>query len=474
MRTACPSHRNRVALRSRRGIEWSGLLLASRSGSPFNRFLVKTISLLALLTAAAATRADAQASSVAREVAAVYPQTEVLYRELHQKPELSGQERETSARIAGELRQLGYEVTTGVGGTGVVAILKNGAGPTVMLRTELDALPVTEATGLPFASTVRTKSESGSETGVMHACGHDVHMSSAVATARIMANSRSTWKGTLMIIGQPAEETGAGAKAMLADGLFTRFPKPQYALAIHDDARLPAGEITYHAGPILSNADAVTITIYGRGGHGARPEATVDPVVIAARVVLALQTIVSREMSPFDPAVVTVGAIHGGTKNNVIPDEVQLLLTVRSFTPTVRQQLLAAITRITNGEALAGNAPKEPKIERYGTATALVNDPALTQRVSAALLEELGPQRVKDGPPEMVSEDFSEFSLAGVPTLMLRVGAVPQAKYDAAMKSNVPLPSLHSSGFYPDREPTIKATISSEVVALRALMPVSR
>ena len=414
--------------------------------------------------------AGASAQGVASEVAAVYAQAEVLYKDLHQHPELSGQERWTADRIAGELRQLGYEVTSGVGGTGIVAILRNGTGPTVMLRTELDALPVTEATGLPFASTVRTKTETGAETGVMHACGHDVHMSSAVATARIMASTRSRWKGTLMIIGQPAEETGAGARAMLADGLFTRFPKPEYAIAVHDDARFPAGRIGVHAGPVLSYADAVTITVYGRGGHGARPEATVDPIVIAARIVLSLQTIVSRENSPFDPAVITVGAIHGGTKNNVIPDEVQMLLTVRSFTPEVRERLNRAIVRVANGEAAAGNAPKPPKVDRSSTGVALVNDPALTARVNTALLKELGSALVKDGPPEMVSEDFSEYQVNGVPTLMLRVGAVEQGRYDAAMQSGVPLPSLHSSAFYPDRQPTITSTIEAEVVALRALL----
>jgi hippurate hydrolase len=430
---------------------------------------VKRLFIASLLSLAAVANATAQSgSSVTTEVAAVYAQTEALYKELHQHPELSGQEKWTADRIAGELKLIGFDVTTGVGGTGVVALLKNGNGPTVMLRTELDGLPVTEATGLSFASTVRTKAENGVETGVMHACGHDVHMSSAIATARIMAATKSRWKGTLMIVGQPAEETGAGAKAMLADGFLTRFPKPSAAIAIHDDARTPAGQIAYHAGPVLTNADAVTITVYGRGGHGARPESTVDPVVIAARLVLSLQTIVSRENSPFDPAVITVGAIHGGTKNNVIPDEVQLLLTVRSFTPEVRTRLLSAIERIAKAEAVAGNSPRAPKIEQFQTATVLVNDASLTQRVSAALLKELGGERVKEGLPEMVSEDFSEFQLAGIPTLMLRVGAVEQAKYD--VRSTVPLPSLHSSTFYPDREPTIKATVAAEVVALRALL----
>ena len=413
-------------------------------------------------------------SGIAAQVQAVYPRSEALYLDLHQHPELSFHETETAAKLANELRQLGYEVTTGVGRVGIVGVLKNGTGPTVMLRTELDALPVTENTGLSFASTVRTKDDAGNEVGVMHACGHDIHMAAWVGTARIMAANRGQWRGTLVLIGQPAEEIVSGAKAMIADGLLTRFPRPDFALAVHDDARLPAGVIGYHAGPILTNADAVSIRIFGRGGHGARPEATVDPIVIAARTVLALQTIVSREISPFDPAVITVGSIHGGTKNNIIPDEVQLQLTVRSFTDPVRQHLLSAIDRIAKAEAAAAGAPREPLIERSGPTQALVNDSALTRRVSAVLIRELGPAQVKDTPPEMASEDFAEFQLAGVPTLMLRVGAVEHGKYDAAMKSGEPLPSLHSSRFAPDREPTIKAAMVAEVLALRELMPAGR
>ena len=432
--------------------------------------IVFSVSCAVALTATATLSAQQKTGAVA-EVEAAYAQSAALYLDLHQHPELSLHETETAAKMATQLRQLGYDVTTGVGGTGVVAILKNGTGPTVMLRTELDALPVTENTGLSFASTVHTKNETGQDVGVAHACGHDLHMSAWIGTARIMAGSRSTWKGTLMLIAQPAEETGAGAKAMIADGLLTRFKKPDYALAVHDDARSIAGIVGFHSGPILTNADAVTIHIYGRGGHGARPEATVDPIVIAARTILALQTIVSREMSPFDPTVITVGSIHGGTKNNVIPDEVVLQLTVRSFTAPVRQHLLSAIDRITKAEALAAGAPKEPLIERLQTAQALVNDPALTQRVSSALVRELGPSRAKDMPPEMVSEDFSEYALAGVPTLMLRIGAVEPAKFAAAENGGPPLPSLHSSQFFPDLEPTLKSAMVAEVLALRELMP---
>lgn len=428
--------------------------------------------LLGVLALLMAPSIEAQSGSgIAAEVQAVYPQSEALYLDLHQHPELSFHEQQTAAKLATELRALGYEVTTGIGRTGVVGVLKNGMGPTVMLRTELDALPVTENTGLPYASVVRTKDDSGAEVGVMQACGHDIHMAAWMGTARIMANSRTRWRGTLVLIGQPAEELIMGAKAMLADGLFTRFPRPDYALAVHDDARMPAGVVGYHAGPILTNADSVSITIFGRGGHGARPDATVDPIVIAARTVLALQTIVSRENSPFDPAVITVGSIHGGTKNNIIPDEVRLELTVRSFTEAVRKRLLNAIARVAKAEAAAAAAPREPLIEMGAGANALVNDPALTARVSAALVRELGQDRAKDTPPEMASEDFSEFHLAGVPALMLRVGAVSPVAYDAAMKSGAALPSLHSSLFAPDREPTIKTAIAAEVIALRELMP---
>jgi amidohydrolase len=409
--------------------------------------------------------------TVSAEVDAVYPQSEALYFDLHRNPELSRHEQQTAAKLAAGLRGLGYTVTTGVGGTGVVGILKNGDGPAVMLRTELDALPVEEKTGLPFASTVRTRDDKGADVGVMHACGHDIHMASWMGTARIMASTRTRWRGTLILIGQPAEEAGAGAKAMLADGLFTRFARPDYALAVHDDARYPAGIIGFHAGPILSHVNSVKITIFGRGGHGARPESTVDPIVIAARTVLALQTIVSRETSPFDPAVVTVGSIHGGTRANIIPGEVILELSVRALSDDVREHLLKSIERITKAEAAAAGAPQEPLIEVSEGGYALVNDAALTQRVAAALLRELGAQRVRDTPPEMASEDFSAFQRAGVPTLMLRIGAVEQTKYDASLKSGDSLPSLHSALFAPDRGPTIKAAVAAEVIALRELMP---
>jgi amidohydrolase len=333
---------------------------------------------------------------------------------------------------------------------------------------------VTEATGLPFASTVRTKDDNGLDVGVMHACGHDLHMAAVVSTARIMAGDRSRWHGTLVVIGQPAEERLGGARAMIADGLLTRFPRPDFVIAVHDDPRYPSGTIGYHAGPILSNSEGITIRIFGRGGHGARPETTIDPVVIAARTVLALQTIISREVSPFDPAVITVGAIHGGTKRNIIPDEVRLDLTVRSFTEPVRLHLRSAIERVAKAEAAAAAAPKEPSFELAETAYALVNDSALTQRVSTMLLRELGPARVRDMPAESASEDLSEFPRAGIPTLMLRVGATEPAVYEKAMHDGTILPSLHNAAFKPDLQAALKAAITAELLTLRELMSVPR
>jgi len=276
------------------------------------------------------------------------------------------------------------------------------------------------------------------------------------------------------VIGQPAEERTSGARAMIADGLLIRFPRPDFAIAVHDDPRYPSGTVGYHAGPILSNSDAITIRIFGRGGHGARPETTVDPVVIAARTVLTLQTIVSREISPFDQAVITVGAIHGGTKRNIIPDEVRLDLTVRSFTDPVRQHLRSAIERVAKAEAAAAAAPKEPSIELSEPTYALVNDTALTTRISSMLVRELGSTRVRDFPAEGASEDFSEFQRAGIPTLMLKIGATEPAMYEKAMREGTTVPSLHSASFKPDLAPTLKAAITAELLTLRELMPVAR
>ncbi|HTC88720.1 MAG TPA: amidohydrolase [Bryobacteraceae bacterium] len=394
----------------------------------------------------------------------LYPGIEALYIDIHSNPELAFQEKQTAAKLAARVKELGYEVTTGVGGTGVVALLKNGSGPIVMLRTELDALPVTEQTGLPFSSKIP---------GVMHACGHDLHMAAWAGTAQWMAAHRADWHGTLMLIGQPAEEAGSGASAMLKDGLFVRFPKPDFAIALHDDDTLPAGVIGYHAGFFRAAADFPTVTIFGRGGHGAMPQNTVDPIVIAASTILAWQTIVSRENDPQSPVVITVGAIHGGTKNNIIPDQVQLLLSVRTFDPLVRKRVLAAIARIAKGEAEAAGAPREPLIEPTTGMTgdaAVYNDPELTNRLAATLKKGMPPGNVVEMPAKMTSEDFSDYGRAGVKAALLHIGAVDPEKLAESRRTGVPVPAPHSPQWAPVRETTIKAAVQAETLALLNLL----
>ena len=424
-----------------------------------------------LILAASGWSQSSGAPSLSSEVDSVYPQVKTLYLDLHQHPELSAHEVNTAANVAAKLRGLGYEVTEKVGGTGVVAVLRNGAGPTVMLRTELDALPVEEQTGLPYASKVTTKNDAGVTVHVMHACGHDIHMAALVGTAEIMAKTKDQWHGTLVLIGQPAEETVGGAQGMIADGLFTRFPKPDVGIALHTTNGLPAGKVGFTPEYAASNADTVNITIYGKGGHGASPESTVDPIVIAARLILTLQTIVSREIKPGDPAVITVGYIQGGTKNNIIPDEVHLGLTVRSFTPEVRKHLLFAIERVTKAEAQAADAPKAPLVQVAESTDALYNDPKLEERLSQALILALGAARVQKTPPIMASEDYSYFVEAGVPSFYFWLGVADPEKFKEAKSSGTHLPSNHSPLFAPDMEPSLKTAIESEVVVLRNLMP---
>ncbi len=419
---------------------------------------------LALLLAAPAAPTPAAVSGLD----SIYPQLDALYLDLHQNPELSGRETKTAAKLAERLRQLGYEVTTGVGGTGVVGVMRNGSGPTVLVRTELDALPIEEKTGLPYASKVTAKDPSGKTVPVMHACGHDIHMASWAGAATLLARSKERWRGTVVMIGQPAEETVGGAKAMIADGLFSRFPKPNFALAVHDKSDLPAGKVTFIPGYALANVDSVDVTLFGRGGHGAKPETTVDPILMASRTVIALQGLVSREKDPLEPAVVTVGSIQGGSKHNIIPDQVHLQITVRSYTPEVRKQLLDGIVRIAKGEAAISMAPREPEVRFSEPANATYNDPDLTRRLAAMLVRELGEDNVFEGKPEMVAEDFGEFGkAAGAPSVMLRVGAAEPRRYAEAKKKGEPLPSLHSSTFAPDRERTIRT--STTVLTLSAL-----
>ena len=413
------------------------------------------------------------ASGLPAEVNKLYPSAYALYVDLHEHPELSGQEVHTAAMIAGRLRRLGYSVTEHVGGTGIVAILRNGPGKTVMLRTELDALPVKEETGLPYASTVHTRDPAGQDVPVGHMCGHDLHMSALVATAEIMAHRKSAWRGTLMLIGQPAEETLSGASAMVRDGLFTRFPRPDVVLALHVSNSLPAGEVGMLAGPVYTNADSLRITIYGRGGHGASPETTVDPIVIAARTIIALQTIVSREVKPGDVAVVTVGYVHAGTKNNIIPEQAELGLTVRTYKTEVRKHVLDAIKRITDAEAQAAGAPRAPSIEHYEGTDAVYNDPALVQKLRPALQASLGKANVIAGRPAMASEDFSAFVQQGIPGFYLGLGGADPAKYAAAQASGISLPSNHSPLFAPDVDPALHTAIAAEVTMLQSLLGAS-
>ncbi|HEY8053771.1 MAG TPA: amidohydrolase [Steroidobacteraceae bacterium] len=401
------------------------------------------------------------------EVDAAYPSARALYQELHEHPELSGHEIRTAAKLAAQLRPLGYEVTEHVGGTGIVALLRNGSGRTVMLRTELDALPVEEKTGLAYASKAHAKDDAGNDVSVGHMCGHDLHMSALVATAGIMAHSRNTWHGTLIMIAQPAEETVGGAEGMVRDGLFTRFPRPDTILALHVENELPAGRVGVVPGVFDSNSDSVRITIFGKGGHGSAPHTTVDPIVIAARTILALQTIVAREVKPGEMAVVTVGYIHSGTKNNIIPDQAELGLTVRTYKADVRKQVLAAITRITTAEAEAAAAPRAPLIDRYEGADAVYNDPALAQRLRAVLEDALGRDNVLITEPITPSEDFSVFVEQGIPGFYLRLGGADPQKLAAAQAAGAHLPSNHSPLFAPDVDPALHTAIAAEVAMLR-------
>jgi amidohydrolase len=426
------------------------------------------------LLAACACGLSSLAAGATPETDAVYPAAEALYLELHEHPELSGHEVQTAATLAGRLRALGYDVTEHVGGTGVVAILHNGPGRTIMLRTELDALPVEEKTGLAYASKVRTKDDAGNDVPVGHMCGHDLHMSALVASAAILVQTRKTWHGTLMLIGQPAEETVSGAEGMIHDGLFTRFPKPDAALALHVGNGLPAGKVGVVSGIYDTNADSLHITIFGKGGHGAMPNTAVDPIVIAARTILALQTIPSREVKPGEMAVITVGYIHAGTKNNIIPEEANLGLTVRTFSPDIRKQVLAAIARITKAEAEAAAAPRLPLIDRYEGTDAVFNDPALTQQMRGVLEHALGRDNVVTDEPIAASEDFSAFVEQGIPGFYLSLGGADPQKLAAAQASKISLPSNHSPLFAPDVDPALHTAITAEVAMLRDLLKTSR
>ncbi|MGA3326762.1 MAG: amidohydrolase [Terriglobia bacterium] len=407
-----------------------------------------------------------------------------IYKTLHAAPELSHHEEKTSVFVAGQLRALGYMVTERIGkypghpewvSYGLVGVLKNGEGPTVYVRTELDALPVEEQTGLPYASKVRAQDDAGRTVGVMHACGHDIHITSFLGTAKMLVELKDQWHGTLVMLGQPAEEGGNGAQAMLNDGLYTRFPRPDYVVALHDSPAFAAGKVGYTPGYAMASSTSVEVIIRGVGGHGSQPQVAKDPIVEAAEFILAIQTIVSRENSPFDPAVVTVGSIHGGTRGNIIPDEVRLQLTIRTYKEEVRQRILAALDRMAKGIAATDGVPasRAPTVTASEDAyPATYNDPQLTLRLAQVFKNALGKENVEEGEPIMASEDFGRFGLANhqIPVCQFSLGAVDAEKLAESRRTGVPVPGLHSSLWAPVPEPTLRTGVKSMTSAVLELM----
>jgi len=393
-----------------------------------------------------------------------------FYQDLHENPELSLHEERTSRILAKALEKEGLVVTYPFAGTGVVAVLKNGPGKTILLRTDLDALPITEQTGLPFASVKKTVSKNGTEVGIMHACGHDVHITNLLGSVRLLAQNRNKWKGTLVVVGQPAEEIGQGAENLLAAGLFKKFPKPDYAIAFHVHSLLPAGKVGYVSGPAMAAADSVSITVKGKGGHGAIPHESIDPVVIASKLVLDLQTLISRERDPLESSVISVGSFHCGTKNNIIPDSCQLELTVRSFTKTERNRLFEGIKRKAEAQSTSAGAPK-PLVEISSEGTiATVNDPSLIAQLVPLLQIGLGKEAIEPFPPSMASEDFSYYGEQGVPAAMFFLGSIQDTRMKK-LRKNGKLPSLHSPYYYPDVEQTLATGIKAMTTIVEGLLP---
>src|SRR5262245_27624893 len=413
-----------------------------------------------------------RAVAVRAQIDGAYDGLTELYKHLHSHPELSLHEVLTADRLAKEMRTIGFEVATKVGGNGLVCTYRNGDGPTVLVRTDMDALPVIERTGVPYASKVRVRDKNGNEVGVMHACGHDMHMTCWVGTAKTLVALKDRWKGTLMFLGQPAEEVGTGARLMLEDGLFKRFSKADYCVALHCDARLPAGQIAYNEGLMMANVDSVDVVVKGRGGHGAAPHTTVDPVVLSAKMILDFQTIVSREVNPTDPVVVTVGSIHGGTKHNIIPNEVKLQLTVRSTRDDVRKHVLDAIKRIAKSNAESARAPEpEVTVKMSECTPALVNDRKLARRIVGVFEELLGKGKVVDRPVIMGGEDFSRYGREGIPIFMYFLGTIDQKRWDESLTPGAtPLPSMHADSFWPAIEPSIRNGVLTMSVAVLELM----
>jgi hippurate hydrolase len=402
-------------------------------------------------------------SAIERSVESDYPKLDALYKDIHAHPEIAFQEEKTAAKLAAEMRALGFEVTEHVGKTGLVAIYKNGDGPTIMVRTELDALPMEEKTGLPYASHDKTIWQ-GRETFVAHSCGHDIHMASWMGTAKTLVGLKDQWHGTLMFIAQPAEEILSGAKAMLADGLFTRFPKPNFGFALHDGP-FAYGDVLYRVGIGSSNADSLHIKFRGRGGHGAMPQATIDPVMMAARFVVDVQSVVSREKDPTEFGVVSIGAIHGGTAENIIPDDVMLFGTIRTFKPEVRAKMLAGIERTAKTVATMSNAP-EPEIKITEGAKAVINDPGVVGTAEKVLKAAFG-DKFRPSPPSTPSEDYSEFINAGVPSMFFNIGVYEPERVAAAREGDGPqLPANHSPLFAPVPKPTIETGVEAMTLAV--------
>ena len=415
-------------------------------------------------TSALAQPAAPLKNDVVTRVNAMYPWLDGVYKDLHAHPEIAFQEVRTAAKLAAEMRKLGFTVTEKVGKTGIVAVLKNGAGPTVLVRTDMDGLPMEEKTGLPYASRVRATSD-GRETFVTHSCGHDIHMSSWLGTARTLVELKSQWKGTLVFIGQPAEEIVAGAKAMLDDGLFKRFPKPDYAFALHSWP-LAHGTIGYNDGPVSSNSDSLEITFKGRGGHGSAPDKTIDPIAIAARFVVDVQTVVSREKDPKEFGVVTVGSIQGGTVGNIIPDSVQVRGTIRSYSPQVRAKLVEGVRRVAEGAAAMAGAPK-PEMQIGGGGQAIVNSTELVNKTEVVFKEVFGADKAKRMPAMTASEDFSLYANEGVPSMFFFTGVYdPKDVAAAEAPDGKPIAFNHSPFYAPVPEPSIKTGAQAMTLAV--------
>lgn len=443
----------------------------------YKRSLMSLFLLSLLLTGTALAQNKPLSTQTIQKATAIVdqelPEVEKLYKHLHANPELSFQEKETSKIMASRLKELGFQVTENIGGYGVVGVLKNGQGPTVMVRADMDALPIKEETNLPYASQITIKDSTGKDTPVMHACGHDLHMAVWAGVAKVLQQMKSQWKGTLVLIAQPAEEQGAGAKAMIDDGLYTRFPRPDYGLALHVNAVLPTGKLGYTSGHALANVDNISIKVKGQGGHGAAPEKTIDPIIMASKIVLGLQSITARELSPIEtPAVLSVGSIHGGASGNIIPNEVDLEMTMRSYGDETRHMLIDKIKRITNGIAITSGVEEKdfPDVavrEQY--TPSVYNDPELTQKVARVFQQLVGPENVTELDPLMVGEDFGHYTRSepSIPTLLYSLGSVPEIDPETG---KTPAYFTHSSKYRPALHPSLEIGILSMSLAVIDLM----